>query len=74
MEYDNLKSNVQVKMKAVELAKHIEEEDGVVAAVNAFHKHLPIPLPEPEPTPESPSVLECIFTTLERWFCFPCIT
>lgn len=63
----------QVKMKAVELAKHIEEEDGVVAAVNAFHKHLPIPLPEPEPTPESPSVLECIFTTLERWFCFPCI-
>lgn len=64
----------QVKMKAVELAKHIEEEDGVVAAVNAFHKHLPTALPDSEPTPEPPSVLECIFTTLERWFCFPCIT
>ncbi|KAJ7571626.1 hypothetical protein O6H91_01G169700 [Diphasiastrum complanatum] len=36
----------QVKQKAVELAKCMEGEDGVVGAVNAFHKHLPLKLPE----------------------------
>uniref|UniRef100_A0A0D6R1S1 sterol 3beta-glucosyltransferase n=1 Tax=Araucaria cunninghamii TaxID=56994 RepID=A0A0D6R1S1_ARACU len=65
----------QVKMRAVEMATDIEEEDGVVAAVNAFHKHLPSPLPESEPPPsESQGFFHCILTTLERWSCLPCIS
>lgn len=64
----------QVKQKAMELAKHIEVEDGIVAAVNAFHRHLPSPLPDSEPPPEPPSLLQNIFLTLERCFCLPCIT
>eukprot|EP01018_Ginkgo_biloba_P018514 Gb_40347 [translate_table: standard] len=63
----------QVKLKAIELAKHIEEEDGIVAAVNAFHKHLPRTLPESEPCSEPPSFFQCVLQTLERWFCLPCI-
>lgn len=44
---------MQVKERAVELAKAMENEDGVTGAVKAFFKHLPRknPEPEPEPTP-----------------------
>lgn len=31
----------QVKERAVELAKAMENEDGVAGAVQAFHKHFP---------------------------------
>nr|AYU74788.1 SG1 [Populus tomentosa] len=44
----------KVKERAVELAKDMENEDGVAGAVKAFFKHLPRkkPEPEPEPSPE----------------------
>ncbi|KAJ6973616.1 hypothetical protein NC653_033829 [Populus alba x Populus x berolinensis] len=47
----------KVKERAVELAKDMENEDGVAGAVKAFFKHLPPkkPEPEPEPSPE-PSI------------------
>ncbi|XP_031405285.1 sterol 3-beta-glucosyltransferase UGT80A2 [Punica granatum] len=38
-----------VKKRAVELAKAMENEDGVTGAVRAFFKHLPCRKPEPEP-------------------------
>ncbi|KAF2291161.1 hypothetical protein GH714_020429 [Hevea brasiliensis] len=37
----------EVKSRAMELAKLIENEDGVAAAVDAFHRHLPSELPKP---------------------------
>lgn len=48
----------QVKERAVELAKDMENEDGVAGAVKAFFKHLPRkkPEPEPEPSPEPSSI------------------
>lgn len=44
----------QVKERAIELAKAMENEDGVTGAVKAFFKHLPprTPVQEPE-RPES---------------------
>ncbi|XP_062079039.1 sterol 3-beta-glucosyltransferase UGT80A2 isoform X2 [Humulus lupulus] len=39
----------KVKERAVELAKAMEDEDGVTGAVKAFFKHLPRKKPEPEP-------------------------
>ena len=41
---ENLKKScscVQVKHRAVEMAKALEHEDGATGAVNAFHKHYP---------------------------------
>lgn len=35
----------------MEIAKLIENEDGVAAAVEAFHRHLPDELPLPIPIP-----------------------
>ncbi|KAG6750214.1 hypothetical protein POTOM_047307 [Populus tomentosa] len=48
----------KVKERAVELAKDMENEDGVAGAVKAFFKHLPPkkPEPEPEPSPEPSSI------------------
>ena len=46
----------QVKERAVELAKDMENEDGVDGAVKAFFKHLPRRKPEPEPLPEPSSI------------------
>ncbi|KAL8489886.1 hypothetical protein ACS0TY_025682 [Phlomoides rotata] len=44
-----------VKERAVELAKAMEDEDGVTGAVMAFFKHLPRKklVPDPEPTPSN---------------------
>lgn len=42
-----------MKARAVELAKAMENEDGVTGAVKAFFKHLPRRRPEPEPEPVS---------------------
>ncbi|XP_050367099.1 sterol 3-beta-glucosyltransferase UGT80A2 [Argentina anserina] len=39
----------KVKERAIELAKDMENEDGVTGAVMAFFKHLPRPKPESEP-------------------------
>ncbi|XP_028085926.1 sterol 3-beta-glucosyltransferase UGT80A2 isoform X3 [Camellia sinensis] len=41
----------KVKERAVELAKAMENEDGVAGAVKAFFKHLPRKKPEPETAP-----------------------
>jgi sterol 3beta-glucosyltransferase len=45
---------LQVKENAVELAKAMENEDGVTGAVKAFYKHFPPKKfeDEPEPLPE----------------------
>ncbi|KAL0284209.1 UNVERIFIED_CONTAM: Sterol 3-beta-glucosyltransferase UGT80A2 [Sesamum angustifolium] len=48
----------KVKESAVELAKAMENEDGVTGAVKAFLKHLPRKNSEPDPIPEpTPSSL-----------------
>ncbi|KAK1311087.1 Sterol 3-beta-glucosyltransferase UGT80B1 [Acorus calamus] len=63
----------EVKLRAMELAKKIENEDGVAAAVNAFHRHLPTELPLPAPSSdESPNPFEWLFSFIEKWCCFPC--
>ncbi|XVE78055.1 hypothetical protein DITRI_Ditri13aG0113500 [Diplodiscus trichospermus] len=46
----------KVKERAIELAKAMENEDGVTGAVKAFFKHLPCQKPEPEPSPEPSSL------------------
>ncbi|XP_012085157.1 sterol 3-beta-glucosyltransferase UGT80A2 isoform X2 [Jatropha curcas] len=55
----------KVKERAIELAKAMENEDGVTGAVKAFFKHLPKMKPEPEPSPEPSS-----FFSFRR--CFGC--
>ncbi|KAJ7517313.1 hypothetical protein O6H91_21G018300 [Diphasiastrum complanatum] len=42
---------IQVKERALELAKCMEGEDGVQGAVTAFHKHLPRGIPKPSVSP-----------------------
>lgn len=42
----NFMMDPQVKERAVELAHAMEHENGVVGAVNAFHKHLPREMPK----------------------------
>ena len=54
-----------MKERAVELAKAMENEDGVTGAVKAFFKHLPFKKPEPEPEPVTSS-----FFSLSK--CFGC--
>lgn len=46
-----------MKERAVELAKAMENEDGVTGAVKAFFKHLPLRKPDLEPEPVSSSFL-----------------
>ncbi|XP_054783746.1 sterol 3-beta-glucosyltransferase UGT80A2-like [Prosopis cineraria] len=55
----------KVKERAVELAKAMENEDGVEGAVKAFFKQLPRKKPEPEPEPAPSS-----FLSISR--CFGC--
>ncbi|KAB2602079.1 sterol 3-beta-glucosyltransferase UGT80A2-like [Pyrus ussuriensis x Pyrus communis] len=45
----NFMLDPKVKERAVELAKDMENEDGVTGAVKAFFKHLPSRKPDPEP-------------------------
>ncbi|ONK71017.1 uncharacterized protein A4U43_C04F3860 [Asparagus officinalis] len=62
----------EVKLRTMELAKQIENENGVVAAVDAFHKHLPAELPIPlVPSDEPPQQVQWIFQVIERWCCLP---
>lgn len=44
----NLRGNMQVKEHAVELAKTMNNEDGINGAVKAFYKHLPRRKLEPQ--------------------------
>ncbi|XP_022844125.1 sterol 3-beta-glucosyltransferase UGT80A2-like isoform X3 [Olea europaea var. sylvestris] len=50
----------KVKERAVELAKAMENEDGVAGAAKAFLKHLPCKKLEPEPEPASSSLFSII--------------
>lgn len=61
----NFMLDPKVKELAVELAKAMENEDGVTGAVKAFFKHLPQRKPALEPSPEPSS-----FFSFSR--CFGC--
>ncbi|KAJ1438435.1 UDP-glucuronosyl/UDP-glucosyltransferase [Sesbania bispinosa] len=65
----------EVKSRAMEIAKLIENEDGVAAAVDAFHRHLPpqLPLPTPSPVEEDhANPLQWFFLRLAKLCCLPC--
>lgn len=65
----------QVKCRAMEIAELIQSEDGVVAAVDAFHHHLPPELPIPPPSIEEQelaSPLQWVLLQIEKWCCLPC--
>lgn len=65
----------QVKLRAMELAKKIENDDGVATAVGAFHRHLPPELPLPtasfDDTDEKNPFL-WLLLLIEKWCCLPC--
>ncbi|XP_010260972.1 PREDICTED: sterol 3-beta-glucosyltransferase UGT80B1 [Nelumbo nucifera] len=65
----------EVKSQAAELAQKIENEDGVAAAVDAFHRHLPAELPMTNAASEEddqPNPLQWLFLLIEKWCCLPC--
>ncbi|KAH0976882.1 hypothetical protein GBA52_026601 [Prunus armeniaca] len=65
----------EVKSRVLEIAKLIENEDGVAAAVDAFHRQLPPVLPMPTSSSEEdelPNPLVWFFLQLEKWCCLPC--
>ncbi|KAL2467926.1 Sterol 3-beta-glucosyltransferase UGT80B1 [Forsythia ovata] len=65
----------EVKSRAVEIAVLIENEDGVGAAVDAFHQHLPPEVPLQVSSPEkydNPNPLQWFFTQIGRLCCLPC--
>ncbi|CAI9107474.1 OLC1v1006836C3 [Oldenlandia corymbosa var. corymbosa] len=53
----NFMLDPEVKQRAIELAKAMENEDGVTGAVRAFFKHLPRKKLEPESVPVTSSFL-----------------
>ncbi|CAL9210595.1 unnamed protein product [Musa hybrid cultivar] len=64
----------EVKMCTMELAKQIENEDGVATAVDAFHKHLPpeLPIPPASLDDEPPNPIRWLLQFFEKWCCLPC--
>ncbi|KAL5714918.1 sterol 3beta-glucosyltransferase [Ranunculus cassubicifolius] len=65
----------EVKEQANELAKKIENEDGVAAAVDAFHRHLPQEMPETSAViteEDPPDPFQWLFQMMEKWCCLPC--
>ncbi|CDP19628.1 unnamed protein product [Coffea canephora] len=65
----------EVKSLAMELAKLLENEDGVATAVDAFHRHLPPELPLPTASTEDndhPNFLQWLFIQIGRLCCLPC--
>ena len=58
----------------MEIAKLLENEDGVAAAVDAFHRHLPSPLPLPtgKETDDYPNPLQWLFIQIGRFCSLPC--
>lgn len=67
----NFMLDPQVKERAVELSKDMENEDGVSGAVKAFFKHLPHKKPRPEPEPDLvPAPVSSHFLSFTK--CFGC--
>ncbi|XP_017440477.1 sterol 3-beta-glucosyltransferase UGT80B1 isoform X2 [Vigna angularis] len=65
----------EVKVQAMAIAKLIENEDGVTAAVDAFHRHLPPELPLPSPSPvveDHANPLQWFFVQLAKLCTLPC--
>ncbi|XWS23549.1 hypothetical protein CRYUN_Cryun28dG0024400 [Craigia yunnanensis] len=65
----------EVKSHAMELTKLIENEDGVAAAVDAFHRHLPPELPLPTTPSEKndhPNPFQWFFLQIGKLYCLPC--
>ncbi|XP_027924380.1 sterol 3-beta-glucosyltransferase UGT80B1-like isoform X1 [Vigna unguiculata] len=65
----------EVKSQAMAIAKLIENEDGVTAAVDAFHRHLPPELPLPTPSPvveDHANPLQWFFLQLAKLCTLPC--
>ncbi|KAM6542332.1 hypothetical protein CsatB_006779 [Cannabis sativa] len=65
----------EIKAQALELAKLLENEDGVAAAVDAFHRHLPPELPIPSSSSddeEYPNPLDWLFAKIGKLCCRPC--
>uniref|UniRef100_A0A1D1Z4J3 Sterol 3-beta-glucosyltransferase n=1 Tax=Anthurium amnicola TaxID=1678845 RepID=A0A1D1Z4J3_9ARAE len=63
----------EVKLRVMELANMIVNEDGVRDAVDAFHRHLPPELPIPHPTLDAQPMdpFEWLLTFIKKWCCFP---
>lgn len=65
----------EVKSLAIDIAKLLENEDGVANAVDAFHRHLPPKLPLPTASTEEgdhPNPLQWLFIQIGRLCCLPC--
>lgn len=66
----------KVKLRSMELAEVIGSEDGVGAAVEAFHRHLPAELPLPKKPSdddvECPNPVQWFFSQVGRLCCLPC--
>ncbi|KAL3638933.1 hypothetical protein CASFOL_016840 [Castilleja foliolosa] len=66
----------EVKSRATELAVCLQNEDGVGAAVDAFHRHLPTELPLPTPSSsekdDGPNPLQWLFIQIGRVCSLPC--
>ncbi|TKY46033.1 Sterol 3-beta-glucosyltransferase UGT80B1 [Spatholobus suberectus] len=65
----------EVKSRAMEIAKSIENEDGVTAAVDAFHRNLPPELPLTTPSPaveDHANPLQWFFLQLAKLCSLPC--
>ncbi|KAL7262849.1 hypothetical protein ACSBR1_001083 [Camellia fascicularis] len=65
----------EVKSRAMEVAKLIENEDGVVAAVDAFHRHLPPEIPLPRSflqDNDHPNPLQWLFIQVGKLCLLPC--
>ncbi|XP_010525204.1 PREDICTED: sterol 3-beta-glucosyltransferase UGT80B1 isoform X2 [Tarenaya hassleriana] len=69
----------EVKSRVMELAKLLENEDGVAAAVDAFHRHLPPELPirhssspEEEEEDDHPNPIQWFFIQIGKRCCLPC--
>lgn len=72
----NVMLQPEVKSLAMELAKLIENEDGVASAVDVFHRHLPPQLPvsddEPPENDDRPNLLQWVFIQIGRVCSIPC--
>ncbi|KAG6390517.1 hypothetical protein SASPL_148255 [Salvia splendens] len=67
----------EVKSRAMKVASRIRKEDGVGAAVDAFHRHLPAEVPLPPPSPplekdDGPDPIQWLFTQIGRICCWAC--
>ncbi|XP_045809226.1 sterol 3-beta-glucosyltransferase UGT80B1 isoform X2 [Trifolium pratense] len=65
----------EVKSRAMEVANLIENEDGIAAAVDAFHRQLPDELPLPTPShaeEDNLSPIQWFFNQLAKWCSVAC--